>query len=211
MMVKEVFMELIVINENKLKIIMSAQDMKDFCIDENEFHLSMTDTRQILSRILKASSTKTGFEDISKDDKLLLQLYSDTYGGCELFVTRLKLESEEDIFMPQGNEKFLLPKSTTKNAEHKKNTFTYSFERLDFVISVCKELKKRNFCGESSIQKLDNGKYLLFVSSDGIQNSFLNCLSEFGELENTEISHLHSLERGTSIISSSAVEKLSNL
>lgn len=204
-------MELIVINENKLKIIMSAQEMKDFCIDENEFHLSMMDTKQILSRILKASSTKTGFEEISKDDKLLLQLYSDTYGGCELFVTRITLECEEDIFMPQGDERFLLPKSTKKPAEHKKTQFTYSFEKLDFVISVCKELKRRNFSGESSLQKLDSGKYLLFIASDGMQNTILSFLAEFGELENTETCHLHTLERGMTLISSSAVEKLSAL
>lgn len=201
-------MELIVINENKLKIIMSAQEMTEFGLDENEFHLSMTDTKQILAKILNKFNAKTGFEEIAQNDKLLLQLYTDTHGGCELFVTRIMLDCEEEFFMPQGDERFLLPRSTKKTTEHKKTPITYSFEHLNHVVCACRELKARNFAGDSALYRLDAGKYYLVVEQDGVGNTSFSCLSEFGDLENTEYCLLNSLERGSCIFKNNAVLKL---
>ena len=89
-------MELIVINENKLKIIMSKTDMKNYGLDENEFYLSVTDTRKILGKILQNCTIKTGFETILPSDKILIQLYPEKGGGCELFVTKIEFDSECD-------------------------------------------------------------------------------------------------------------------
>ena len=63
-------MELIMINENKLKIIMSVLDMEKLGLDENDFHLSLINTRSILKKILNASPVKTGFEELLPSDKI---------------------------------------------------------------------------------------------------------------------------------------------
>lgn len=208
-------MELILINENKLKIMMSENDMRKFGLDENEFNLSISNTRAILSKILNEANLHTGFENLTPDDKILIQLYPETHGGCELYITKIAIcdasYDEEEIFMPQGDERYLLPRSTKNTTEYKKVPLTYSFTKFDYVIAACKELIKQNFSGESSLYHLDEGKYLLFIAEEESINTATNCLSEFGQHENTENSYLRSLERGTCIIHQHAVEKISTM
>ena len=204
-------MELIVINENKLKIMMSAPDMDALGIDENKFYLSSFNARDMLARILKNSNVKTDFEYLSSQDKILLQLYPDIHGGCELFVTRITLDGEEDFFMTQSDEGFLLPKPIPKNIDHKKTALTYSFTQLDHLIAACRELIKQNFNGESYLYRLDDGKYLLFITGEKGTNIQTDFLSEFGQFENTENSYFRSLERGTFIIHKNAIEKIATI
>ena len=213
-------MELIVIGENKLKIMMSQGDMERFGLDENEFYLSVTDTRKILDKILQNCPVKTGFETILPSDKILIQLYPEKDGGCELFVTKIELDSEcdskeEDIFMPPLNdERFLLPGTTKKNAESKKIHLTYSFEELDFLIAACKELHKRGFFGKSSFYKGEEGKYFLFISAVKEENEKsppVSFISEFGELENTDRTSLYLAEYGECIMEKDAVELLGGI
>lgn len=216
-------MELIVISENKLKIMMSAPDMEFYGLDEDEFYCSVSNTRKILERILKNSPVMTGFETISPDDKILIQLYPEKSGGCELFVTRLSLceadNTQEDAFyMPDENEeKLLLPtpqKRTVTARVAVKPTLTYSFEKFDYVCLACRELVSRRFAGDSSLYRADSGKYYLFIGTKSDENeksSPSSFLSEFGELENTENVSLILLEHGTCVCPSDAVQTFSEL
>lgn len=213
-------MELIVIGENKLKIMMNQSDMERFGLDENEFYLSVTDTRKILDRILQNCPVKTGFETILPSDKILIQLYPEKCGGCELFVTKIELDSEcdskeEDIFMPPVNdERFLLPGTTQKKTESRRINLTYSFEELDFLIAACKELHKIGFGGKSSFHRDQEGKYYLMISTVKGENEKsppISFISEFGELENTDRTSLYLSEYGECIIEKDAVELLGEI
>ena len=97
-------MELIIINEYKIKIVMTEQDMRDYGLDENEFYCSVTNTRDILEKIIHRSGIRTGFENINKSERLLLQLYPEKSGGCELYVTRLEMELGEEAAVRRDNE-----------------------------------------------------------------------------------------------------------
>ena len=209
-------MELILINENKLKIMMNVSDMKSFGLNENDFHLSITNTRSILKKILQASPIKTGFEDLLPSDKILLQMYPEIHGGCELFITKVSIDNapyiKEDPFMPCDEEKYLLPQPHKRITENKKTPLTYSFTEIEHVIRSCKELKKRNFNGESSLYLHNDGKYFLFLIKFCDESAeSLSYLSEFGELENTENAIFSVLERGRCIFKQNAAEELSNL
>lgn len=215
-------MELIVINENKLKIMMSAPDMEKYGLDENAFHLSIIDTRKILDRIIHSSPLKTGFEKILPNEKILMQLYPEKTGGCELFVTRIPLCNEEDFISVthENEERLLLPQAKAKQVQTKKTTITYSFKKLDSAIRAARELKTRRFSGESSLYRDDMGKYYLSTCAkrDGSESGKANtydaqtlCLSEFGELENSETSMLHLIEHGKCILKENAVQTLSDI
>ena len=202
-------MELIVIDENKLKITMSAPDMDELGVDEDEFYLFDFNARELLSKILKGSRVKTGFEELSSNDKILLQLYPDSHGGCELFVTKIPLKKEDDPHLSSNNERFLLPHSTAKETDNKKTPITYGFKKLNHVIAVCRELKSRHFSGDSALYRTEAGIFYLVLEQIGDKSTALSCLSEFGELENTEHCLLNSLERGECILKNGAVQKLS--
>lgn len=212
-------MELIVINENKLKIMMSAPDMEKYGLNENEFHLSLSDTRGLLDRVIHNSPIKTGFEEISPDERILMQLYPEKDGGCELFVTRIPFFNEEDLSpVMQENEKRPLPR--LKAAQARRPTITYSFKELNSVINVSRELLSRGFSGESSLHRDEDGKYYLQCrtqknagedSASGSGSNALSCLSEFGSLENSDCIILHLLEHGKCIFEEDAVSALAEI
>lgn len=204
-------MELIIIDENKLKITMSPPDMDALGVDENEFYLPTFNARELLMKIIKQSGMKTGFEKCTNDDKILLQLYPDTHGGCELFVTKIPLEKGDDAHLSQNNERFLLPNSTKKLTEHKKSPLTYGFENLKNVIAACRELRARKFCNDAALYHTEMGKFYLVVEQLDDNPSSFSCLSEFGELENTEYCLLNSLERGECIFKNNAITQLALL
>ena len=204
-------MELIVIDENKLKITMSSPDMDALGVDENEFYLPSFNARELLMKILKKSGVKTGFEKCLKNDKILLQLYPDAHGGCELFVTKIPFEKGDDALLSQNNERFLLPNSTKKLTEHKKSPLTYSFEHLNHLIAACRELRTRKFLGDAALYHAETGKFYLMVEQLDDNTASFSCLSEFGELENTEYCLFNSLERGECIFKNNAITKLALL
>lgn len=204
-------MELIIINENKLKIIMTVQDMKDYGLDEDEFYCSVNDTRKIIERIIHTSKAKTGFENMSKKEKLLLQLYPEKDGGCELFVTRIGLDYGEDTVMDnEGNKGYIIPRKNTENTYTK--NLAYSFNNLKSIITACKELKSMSFVGKSTLYKGNDKKYYLFIDEESKKNSSLSdLLSEFGEPEYAPEISVIMLEYGIPVIQSNAIERLSEL
>ncbi len=208
-------MELIIINENKLKIMLTKADMEIYGLNEDEFYCSVTDTKKILNKILHNSSQKTGFESLLPEDKILMQLYPEKGGGCELFVTKLFIDSDEDIFMSRDNEeKYLLPKASSDIMQLKKSTLGYKFDSLKSAVLACVELKKRNFEVQSSLYQDGGGKYHLFIKALADQSeksSPSQFLSEFGELENSESALLELSEYGKCILKENAVDKLSEI
>ena len=209
-------MELIVINENKLKIIMNAHEMKSYGLDENEFHLCISDTRKILSKILHNSPIKTGFEASSPKEKILLQLYPERRGGCELYVTRLSLDGEyniqEDGLMETEDYRLLpAPKVSIKE---KKSLLCYSFGELNDLILACRALVG-GFCQrQSSVHLGDDGQYYLLISHNEKKEGTCRCsatLSEFGDLVNAEHISLNMCERGKILCDCDAIERFSRL
>lgn len=215
-------MEIIVISENRIKISLNAKEMKKYGVDENDFHLESIDMRSILKRILHNSDQNEGFEAISPEDKLLMQLYPEKEGGCELFVTRLDIFSEEDdMLMPREvNDRFLQPKSVEKSEIKRKRTLCYAMDELAFVLDAAAELKKRGFAGKSDLFKEENGRYFIFLHLNQTEGSGItekqksapiSFLSEFGALENSEYESLRLLERGICIFKGNALESLFEL
>ena len=210
-------MELIVINENKLKIIMNAYEMKQYGLDENEFHLSISNTRKILTKILHNSPIKTGFEDSSPNERILLQLYPEKKGGCELYVTRLALENEfnigdEDPMKKKENS--LLPVASNTANKEKGFFVCYRFEELNDIISSCKALQNCSCTKESSIYLGEDNKYHLLLMHTDKGGAGCRCsaiLSEFGELLNADYANLDLCERGKIICKNNGIEIFSKL
>jgi negative regulator of genetic competence, sporulation and motility len=210
-------MELIIINENKLKILMSAKEMKSYGLDENEFHLSISDTRKILSKILHNSPTKTGFESLSPDEKILLQLYPEKKGGCELYVTRLSLDekhTDKEKQIMSADENSLLPVFIGSEPSEKKPLICYSFEGLKNITLSCKALKKYDCSEESSVYVDDDNRYYLMIKSQpsvSQKSTLSSVLSEFGEIINAEQTMLRMSEYGRCICTNNAIAIFSEL
>lgn len=116
-------MELLRINDNKIKIMMNADDMLHYSLDCTTIEQSDSPSRQGFWQLLKEVRLRTGFD--TEGDKIFVQVYPCKSGGCELFVTRLSGTS-------QTNE---------KNRRDSAETVCYRFPSLHSLMSACRGIR----------------------------------------------------------------------
>lgn len=211
-------MELIIINKNKIKIMLSDEDMKKYGICCGDSLQSFPKARVALKNILSDIHADTDFNTDSENERMFIQLYPSAQGGCELFVSKTDLIYQEDaqedsLFMHAYKDQGLSPlKSAKKASAPKRTALTYCFERFEWLLTACRELYRRDFSGESSLFRDKEGRYYLVLSpaaSEGQKCAPSSFLSEFGELESTEHAHLYVNENGCCICRENAVELMS--
>ncbi len=151
-------MELIKINDRKLKVMLSEGDLKCYNLDCDKIDYDCSATKAAFRRILNEAKAKTGFD--TGEDRIFVQIYPARCGGCEMFVTRLEPES-------------------TDSALH---TFSavYYFDDLEALACACARLQAYGFKDRSALYADDNGYYLL-LSEDYKQNNNTYSVNERGK------------------------------
>lgn len=86
-------MELILISNTKLKIMLNEEDMLQYNIG-GETDCSEPATRRAIRSLLECAKDQIGFN--TDGEEIFVQLYTSKRGGCELFVTKCKLEEPEN-------------------------------------------------------------------------------------------------------------------
>lgn len=87
-------METIVIDEDRLKIMLSKQDLARYRVEGKELDPENERVRQVLRQILDEVSELIGFP--LSVGRTYIQVYESRGGGCEMFVTRLPQEFDEE-------------------------------------------------------------------------------------------------------------------
>ena len=199
-------MELIVINENKLKITLSENDMKQYSLDCDTIDYDNTETRRAFWNILDEVKHKTGFDAASQ--KIFIQLYPSKEGGCEMYVTKLGERHKRNEDCPDQELHKLHPL-------HKRRA-AYSFSSIDDIISVCRRLTEIGFSEKSSAWRSHiDGKYFLILEEPE-ENAYLpltesSFIFEYGKSESLKNALLYLHEHADCICSAEAVETLANL
>ena len=80
-------MEYLVINESKLKIIMTSEDARSYGLSTLGADYDSPEARRCFWRVLDDAASAVGFS--ARGDKVLIQFYPSRDGGCEIFVTKL--------------------------------------------------------------------------------------------------------------------------
>ena len=201
-------MELIVINENKLKITLSECDMKQYSLDCSTIDYDNTETRRAFWNILDEVKHKTGFDAASQ--KVFIQLYPSKEGGCEMYVTKLGGGHKN------GQTEEPVPDSHRLHPLHRRRT-AYSFEDVEHLLSVCKRLSAMGFSDKSSAWRsdLDDKKYYLILVEPE-ENAYLplsecSFICEYGKSENLKVTLLMLHEHASCICKAGAVEILSGV
>ena len=201
-------MELIIINENKLKITLSECDMKQYCLDCATIDYDNTETRRAFWSILDEVKHRTGFDAASQ--RVFVQLYPSKEGGCEMYVTKLgekhKCEETSDP-VPDSHRLKPLPRRRV----------AYSFSSLSNLLAVCKRLSEIGFPEKSSAFRscIDDEKYFLLLEEPE-ENAYLpvtelSFIFEYGKSENLKNTLLLLNEHAVPLCRSNAVETLSGL
>ncbi len=141
-------MELIVIDESRIKLMLTAEDMA-------AYRITVNGSREALRGIMADACRKCGYAGTAMRGRIYVEMYPSKKGGCELFVTRLaereresKIETEREngTIMKTGNESIL--------AEYRKYIFRgrviYAFEKMPDLLCACLGLMKSGYGGESA-------------------------------------------------------------
>lgn len=147
-------MELIVISENKLKVMLTADDMRHYNLDCDTMDSDSGPTRRAFRCILDDARAQTGFDP--GKDKIFVQLYPGKSGGCEMFVTKLGTEKKD-------GEK---PVATPQKRDPTPKEYAYVFSSLSHLLRASRRLRGK-FNGTARAFT-DRGKqeYFLILSED---------------------------------------------
>lgn len=215
-------MEIIKINQNKLKIMLNKSDMEQYNLSQEDMDYADSTTRQAIKHILQDISLQTGFE--YEGSGILVQVFASRAGGCELFVTREKTkapfgsDNNSEIYSEE-DDICELCKSENGNAgihlPALKISLAYSFENLKLLLKVCSVLSSIRCFKESSAYIDQKGNCYLILDNVGMSAHTrldnLSFLSEFGEPMNIDYCKSYINEHAKPICDSHAVEILGSL
>ncbi len=153
-------MEHILISENKLKIMLSPEDMRRFDLDPEELDGAAATSRRAFWNILDEARTETGFDPAGY--KIFVQVFPSLDGGCELFVTRLGRKKEE-------KEK---PEEKPLSLPHQKTA--YAFDTLSDLLLACRALSCRKNPPYAEAYREESKRFYLLLDGD------FPLLSEYG-------------------------------
>ena len=193
-------MELILINKNKLKIMLDESDMKKYHIG-SESDCAESTTRKAIRSLLESARDQIGFD--TDGEEVFIQLYASKSGGCELFVTKC-----DAVRAIKGDK----PRGLLDSPDRRRNALAYSFDDLESLLKVCRILASTAYKGESSAFRDGDGRFYLLISSS-LSSAYsrldpLTFLIEFGIRENPDSIRTYISEHGRAICPENAVETL---
>ena len=207
-------MELIKINDQKLKIMLTPSDMTQYelnadCIggDSEQMHKSF---RMLLEEVHR----QIGFD--FDDRRISGQFFPSREGGCEMFVSSIlpSASGEERKKLPVRVGNALTVRSSKGSGSFQRDG-AYRFDTMDVLLRVCHRLRGIGYIGESAAYRDErNFYYLLFrtrSSSPFTVPEELDFLVEYGKIENAAMLRLYFREHGNLICAPDAVERLGAL
>lgn len=202
-------MDLIKINENKLKIMLTSVDMQSYSLCADELDCTNIETREAFRSIMNEARSRTGFD--AEGNQIYVQLYPSKEGGCELFVTKLGLLCPQRKASDHTRQKAYTPQS-------KENTFAFSFEKLAHLLCVCRRLRANEKRLASAVFHGEDGCYYLILSllSDDRQETLLEdsikaFIHEYATKKDTATIRLYIKEHATVVCEQRAIETLAKL
>ena len=198
-------MEMLMISDEKLKIVLSAEDLEDFGLGAEEPDYSKTETKRMIWDLLGRAKKKFGFT--TEGHRMLIQLFPCRQGGCEIFICRMNRSEEAEELRVESSSKKTESLSARRGA--------YAFDALDSLLRVCRRLSEIGFSGESRAYYGDDRRYYLLLSgmnpSDYLPFDEYSFIEEYGRAESHEALSHRLPERARMICSSDAVSILGEI
>ena len=193
------------LNENKIRITLNLDDLKENNIDLHSFMASSIETQDLFYDMLDKAEKEVGFE--TKDYKLMIEALAIPNGNFILTVTR---------FLPD-KEKIKKPAAKRKTLNEKANISIYEFESFDNFVEFCSYLNTN--IDNSTYLKLKKStlysyasKYYLVININNIKIDIfktLHCsIIEFGKyISNSDLFERKLIEYGKVIYKTNAIGK----
>lgn len=204
-------MEYIVIDESKLKVICEERDLEPYGISTDSLEYGDACSRRFIEDMLNEARARFGFE--TSRHRVLIQLFPDNDGGCEIFVSKLGA-------LPKSVDTSEVDKDSKTSPTSREIQKIFFFEKLDYMIEACKRLSFLPPCKKSSAFYIDGeGYYLHFeiICDDPLEEYGIFALDEYsflleyGEPQRAKENLAYLKEYSKCICKESAVETLANI
>ena len=177
------------LTENKIRVILSIEDVDTTDINFNSILNKTTITQNLFLEILEKAEKKLNFN--TDGCKLLIELFSSIDDVLVFTITKYEPETLQD---KQPNTKTLKKKNVVakiKSINYSTKNIIYSFNTIEEFCELCSHIstlnnfKFANFSKNASLF-LYNGTYYLLIKNINTQykyiNQFYSIASEFGKL-----------------------------
>ena len=206
-------MEIIMISENKLKIMLCKEDLTHFELKPEQLDYSNTETKRMFWDVLNRAKHQNGFD--TDGQRVLVQLYPSKEGGCEMFVTKIGTLHNDETKVNTHEKKHSGVINFKKASRSQASHSAFRFEETEAMIEVCRRLADIGYTGDSSAYFGDNGSKYLFLSdvdfSEYAPPDEFSFISEYGNLESSKNLECYLSEHGKTICEFDAVSILSKL
>ena len=207
-------MELIRINDNKLKIMLTSLDMKNYALDARTLSCGTEETRRAFRSILHDAGVGGGFEE--GKDKIYVQYYPSREGGCEMFVTKLALPKSSTEATDTDTAKAL---SLAECKDNHTAALAYRYDTLSLLLLAChhahKALPPAHRKAISAAYRDDCGRFYLTVTLTTEEGNAPHRLSlllgEFGTVCAADTLPAYIAEHATPLCRTHALETLGDL
>lgn len=165
-------MEFLKIGKNKLKITLTAEELKRYKLDRIGADDDLAPHRRALFRVIDIAGQRTGFAPGA--EKLLLQFYPEKKGG-ELFVTKLSIltDAQRNIISRANNLTTMM-----------RSRRAYFFDNLNDAIALARSIaSRREVVADSALYITEFGSVVLEVeeyTADG-KNADYPEITEFSD------------------------------
>lgn len=141
-------MELILIRDDRLKIMLTEADMTRYSLSCDNIDYGNAETRHALWSILDTAKHQIGFD--ASSSRIFVQVYTSKCGGCEMYITKLSNSKRKDDLLFVG-----CSESDREKAE------IWGFGSLDNLTEACRSLKNMGCRCKGKAYSDGRGKYFL--------------------------------------------------
>ena len=202
-------MEIIMISESKLKLMLTREDLSTFDLDGVHLDCGRLESKRMLRNILKYLKEQVGFQ--TDGCRVLVQLFPSRDGGCELFITKMA-EPSSCEWSESAEEDWTSDSAEGSESSGTHSVGVYSFDRLEWLIPVCRRLMEIGYAGNSDAYISDDHRFFLFLQSTDSHRYLpldeYSFISEYGREENCQAMRELLCEHGRRLCAADAVERL---
>ncbi len=206
------------INENKIKIILTFDELENRNISLTEISKNTNIAQDFFITLLEESNLEEDF--IIDDSHLFIEAASDNNNLFIITITKINdiPELKKYSLMENKNIKKIKkkPKCKSNIIKYKVDSYIYSFSSIDTILKLCEQSKKEKlFFGRNSLYKYQNNYFLIFSKNSVKNDKFLKTyvfLSEFCDnYYSLDLYETTLIEKSRLIIKDYALQRLNKI
>jgi len=197
------------LSDDKVQIIVSSEDLEKRDVKKWDLMPSSPKAQELFQEMLDQAYEECGFE-VDSETQLMVEAYPMTTDSLVITLTKVK-HNEKDVFETDYDEDaddLYEDVDEEELAELESDELIYLFKDFEDAVQLAK-LICNDYPERSSMYKLGEVYYLVFLNPDSLTDHALGMLGEYSNL--VHLSEAYLLEHGRQMIENEAVKVLANL